>query len=237
MTILWTATVGSHMWGQNHAGSDIDLMQCYVAPSKDILRGTADTKSTFAQDKTKTPPVDLSRHEIGKVVEMLIRPNVNCYWMLFSPYTNDVRALPLSDTPFSQSTGSSYMDWLRTIVMEHPSKGLWHSTNGLANSNLRKIQSDELWHDVRWRNKKLWIVHRTIGFATHLIRDNRVTFQSGPDDGPLDPSSPPTLEQVTAALGTLRSVYADSPLPEYPEKAPFLDFLYTVRMWELGGKL
>jgi predicted nucleotidyltransferase len=146
----------------NHAGSDVDLFQCYVAPTRDILRGeNRGGGCHFTQDKAKDPPEDLQNHEIGKWIDMLIKGNVNYYWGVFSPLVQEARIAPSG----MFEPDRTFLSYLRGIVRGQPTKAIYHSTKGLAMSNMKDVQTDERWHDPRWRRKKLNIIYRTVKFA------------------------------------------------------------------------
>ncbi|HDM35643.1 MAG TPA: hypothetical protein ENG09_00110, partial [Candidatus Syntrophoarchaeum butanivorans] len=79
--ILITTVTGSHMWAMNRPDSDIDLFTVFQVPSKTILVGDSYEKSKFIQKNGE----DIHMHEVGKVVEMLIKNNVNFVWGVTSP--------------------------------------------------------------------------------------------------------------------------------------------------------
>lgn len=68
---LFTTEIGSTIWQMRHPKSDTDLFRVYVASTEEILKGTANTRSKFTQ-KDNT---DIALHEIGKVVDQLLKGN------------------------------------------------------------------------------------------------------------------------------------------------------------------
>ena len=81
MNIIAKTTVGSHVWNMNHKGSDIDLFQIYVEPTRDILDGTAKKRSYFKQIGEKDDAI----HEVEKVVTLLLAGNINFIIGVLSP--------------------------------------------------------------------------------------------------------------------------------------------------------
>jgi len=80
-THLFSTLVGSHVWRMNHAESDIDLFVCYVAPSTDFLIGKTHNKSHCSN----IGGVDRSSSEIGKIVNQLLKNNINYLIYVLSP--------------------------------------------------------------------------------------------------------------------------------------------------------
>ncbi len=230
-TVLWRTEVGSFMWGMQHPGSDHDLFQCHVQPTRTLLRGESYRDADFTQDKTKTPPEDLQDWDLGKLIGLLLKGNVNAYWNVFSPIVHEARPITLpmhwwlADPPLHQT----YLENIQGIVLANPSKAIYHSTKGLATNNLKDVQTNERWLDPRWRTKKLNIIYRTLSFAATLIMDNKVYFGK--------PEHTPALEDVASAIHILDDIYKDSPLPELPNPEPFREFLFQVRMAELEGRI
>lgn len=82
---LFTTVVGSHMWGMEHEGSDIDLFIVRRAPTRDILIGTDVNKTVRDKIQINGTDVEYDIHEVGKVINMLIRNNPNFIWGVTSP--------------------------------------------------------------------------------------------------------------------------------------------------------
>lgn len=77
---LFVTIIGSHMWGMSHEGSDVDLFVAYVGSTNKLLTGISTDSS-----ETKFPKVDITSHELGKVVFQLTKGNYNYITGLMSP--------------------------------------------------------------------------------------------------------------------------------------------------------
>ena len=115
---LFTTEIGSTIWQMRHPKSDTDLFRVYVASTEEILKGTPNTKSKFTQEDN----TDIALHEIGKVVEQLLKGNFNFLVGVMSPLTVSVIRQPLK---------RFYLK-LEDIVKENVSKNWYHSIHGLA---------------------------------------------------------------------------------------------------------
>ena len=68
-TVILKAIVGSTAYGLDHAGSDIDYLGCFVAPTESFL-GLHSPEQTHV-----THEPDQTMHEIGKLVSLLLKCN------------------------------------------------------------------------------------------------------------------------------------------------------------------
>lgn len=118
---LFVTIIGSHMWGMSHEGSDVDLFVAYVESTNKLLAGIS-TDST----ETKYPKVDITSHELGKVVFQLTKGNYNYVTGLLSPCV---------------VVTSSLHEELKEIFMYHLEETpgiIYESIHGLANANYKK---------------------------------------------------------------------------------------------------
>ena len=203
MKELWSTVVGSHMWKMATPQSDMDIFVCEIASSKDILIG-----KTFKPVETHLPKdkIDMSSFEIGHVINMLIKGNINFVWGLTSPEI---------------TTTSKAHEELMDIYTQQMAKNIYHSTNGLFVHNYR----DYVEKTKTPKQKRIWMMYRTLQFTTRLL-----------DTGVFDYS--PTTKEVTVEMlkeahEDLHNAYAASDLPEVPDPAPFMEFLYELRILDL----
>ncbi len=86
MKILYISCVGSHMWGMENEESDIDLVMIYVVPTRRILRGEK-FPATIRQEMAAREGgiYDTLGWEIGHLIDLLIKGNVNAIWYATSP--------------------------------------------------------------------------------------------------------------------------------------------------------
>ncbi len=200
--------VGSHMWGMEHALSDTDIYEIYVAPTKDILRGTADTKNIFDQS---TPNIDITAHELGQFINLILEGNINAIKGILSPVVRNT-------TPFAQE--------LAGLVRGYPSKASYKSIHGIAKGNFRKYIANnkdpsperclKVARDAEWGIK--WL--RT-GIADFAIDKTRVW-------------SPRDVERVVEDMDL---ALKESTLIDRPPEDIFRNFVLHVRMVELDGDL
>lgn len=118
--------IGSHIWGMNHEGSDIDSMAVVQEPTKDILMGLDrfQTTSVFKSETDHNWPIDIHVHEVGRVVGMLEKGNINFVCGVGSP-------IPVYSTP--------EMEDLRRILTDNPHKGIYDSIHGMAIQNIHRF--------------------------------------------------------------------------------------------------
>ena len=207
MKEVFVTNVGSHMWGMNHPGSDVDLFVAYAVPSSDILRGIAKTDSQHVQRETVVGGVpvkeDLAIHEIGKVVDMVLDGNVNFLWGVFSP-------LVVRDT-------EGYLRGLKDIALRNLSQRCYGSIHGLGIHNYKKyIESGK---DPS--EKRCNIIARTAQFGINLLLRGVPEFRGIIGTKP---------EQIPEFLRLLDEAKAHSILPENAQYASEMrDWLLKTR--------
>lgn len=202
---FFTTLVGSHIWRMDTASSDRDMFRVYVASTEGILRGTANTKSEFVQE---VEGEDLAVHEVGKVVEQLLKGNVNFLIGVISP-------MLLSE----HESADSFLYELQCIVRRTISKNCYKSIHGLGKHNYIKYLESGKDDSERRCNK----ICRVLAFGHNLLLTGNFEFT---------PFTGGTPEAVVEWLGLLDDAYKNSPLPEVPDEGPFRDWLYQVRRYE-----
>jgi predicted nucleotidyltransferase len=212
-TVLFVTNVGSHMWKMERPDSDIDLFKAYMAPTKDILTGTAKLKSRcLIEGET-----DYQIHEIGTVVHSLLAGNINYVWGTMSPII----------MPAGNAEWAGWFHRLRGLVKAGISKNVYHSINGLANHNYKKYIASAKVGDALLAKKCNMIV-RTIKLGINILDNRKFEFGSTANNTP---------ETVLAAIKELEEAYKASKLPEESEiRNNFLEFLYEIRMSEIENK-
>lgn len=130
--ILFETIIGSHLWKMNDQDSDIDIFQVYVTPTKDILKGVGNLNSRHIFEESESNSlynypynriIDITSHEIGKVIGQLIKGNINFLLGVLSPMTVN---------------SSSWLEKLRELVVDNKNKLCYHSIRGLATHNYEK---------------------------------------------------------------------------------------------------
>jgi len=215
---LFTTTIGSHLWSMEHANSDTDLFQVYVASTEDILKGTANLKSIFIQKDN----VDTHKHEVGKVIEQLLKGNLNFLVGVVSPIVNACYAYeePIGDGSCEYEMKLPLYE-LQKIVKENIAKNCYHSIHGLAVGNYKKYIESGLDNTPQRCAKVL----RTLAFGITLLYTGKFEFapKTGEDGA----------ETIIRWLGGLEQAYKSSTLPEKPNEKPFREWLYNIRMVDL----
>jgi len=208
MKTLWSTVVGSHMWKMNHPGSDLDIFTCHIVPTKAILMGANVSHSI----ETKANDIDMTSHEIGKVVYMIAQGNVNYIWGLTSP-----EIIKEDDTPWRQK--------LADIFRRNMSKNCFHSIHGLAIHNYKDYVDKPKIID----QKRLRIIYRTIDFGLKILNSHKIIYE------PIDIDITPKM--LTMMIVDLEDAYDKSDLPDRPDGRDYDRFLYEIRICELNGLL
>lgn len=202
-TVLWETIVGSHMWGMNRPGSDVDYFQVFAYPTKIFLMGYNPKQSFFYH----YPDRDIHRHEIGRVIEQLLKCNVN---FIFGVISNEVIST------------SKYHRELYEYVKNHPCKGIEHSIWGLASSNYKKYILSGADISEKRCNKIL----RVLQFGITLLKTGRYEFK---------PFYGGTPELIKQKINELVFAYNESKLPEEFDEEWLRYYLYRVRRDFLRG--
>ena len=226
---MWTTTVGSHMWGMNHPGSDMDLFEVYIQDTELILAG----HRKLGGIEVKYDNVDLVRHEIGHVVSQLQKGNVNFLWGVMSPIVE--YPIPTKDR-WSILCKELHKDLIK-LITDNLSKNYLHSVTGLVRANLSKYYGISVSReDNSFRqtggckidptsykyHKKIRLMFRTL-MQGYLLLKCKIEF--------------PNVEEYEPTLELLETLYKDtimaynwSELPEKPDQAPFDDYLVRTRV-------
>ena len=207
--ILFETEVGSFMWGMGTKESDRDVMQIYMQSPRDILSGYNLTKNKpQRQFKQHGWEWDYQHMEIGHLVNLLIKGNVNAIWATMSPvilndYTKDLLGL-------------------RELAAENLSKASYHSIHGMAISNV----NDNVKRPNMPKNKAYKQALRTIMFGINMFKYGDIKF--------VPVTFEVTKEDVDLALIELEESHTKSTLPNVPNEQKFRDYLYALRRKEIS---
>lgn len=205
ITLLSVTNIGSHMWKMQHENSDVDLGMIYVTSTSELLKGIAFTDSK----QYKIEDEDWTVHEVGKVVEMLIKGNVNYVWIVTSP-------LNVLDTKYSIK--------LKEIYESNMSANIYHSIRGLAKKNFKKyLVNGNLaeGEGLAKIEKKRKIIVRTLKFGINVLNGNGLQYETITEE--LDNA------KVLKYMEELDKAYENTKLQEKPVEEPYRDFLEDVR--------
>jgi len=202
MMELFVTNVGSHMWQMNHPGSDVDLFVAVLAPTKSILRGEFNDQSKVEY----SGPTDRQYHELGRIVDQVLRNNWNYLSGVMSPII--VKEWPR-------------LTELRRLATMNYSKRAYHSIKGLAEHSYQKYIINERDDSVKRCNT----IARTIIMGSKLLREGIIEYRPITGTSPKD--IPKFIDELDLAL-------KESTLPENPEHEDELrEFLFDVRLSSL----
>ena len=202
-THLFSTLVGSHVWRMNHSKSDVDLFVCYVAPSTDFLIGKPHNKS----HSSSIDGVDRLSSEVGKVVNQLLKNNINYLVYVLSP------RVEFTTPEHKRLVNLTYMNL---------HKGCFRSINGLAFGMYKRYIKEQKGDTQKVRRTIL----RTLNFGTTLLKEGVVEFTTITHDVEI-----PELDEAFKMLGF---AYENSVLPDEPlHKDKMIDWLLSVRMQNL----
>lgn len=215
---LFTTTIGSHLWSMNDENSDLDLFRVYVASTRDIIKGTANLKSIFTQKDN----VDIHIHEVGKVINQLIKGNVNFLIGTMSPIVNSCYTYreDIESEVFPYTT-KTLLENLQNIIQKNLSKNCYHSIHGLAVHNYKKYIESNLDNTERRRAK----IIRVLYFGIVLLQTGNFEFLPKTGKG--------GAKVITDLIYAIDEAYRVSTLPEKPNAEPFRDWLYDIRIRDL----
>lgn len=215
MRTLWITNMGSHVWQMNRPDSDIDIFTSYVVPSKDILSGVNRGYGSHASGGLCVGEMDTVSHEIGKIVEQLIKGNINFLIGTLSPLVMFER--------------DDYLRSLKSIIYEYgETKACTHSIRGLAVHNYKKyIIGSDTARDYPI-TKKCNLINRTLLFGINLMNGNGFEF---------NPVTRQTPEDVKNLLEEFDKAVIASDLHDKTNSEPFQEYLLGVRLAELDGTL
>jgi predicted nucleotidyltransferase len=212
---LWITEVGSRMWGMDDVSSDHDLVEVYQCSTTDILRGErcSDTRpmKKYISDVDGIE-VDHQAMEVGHLINLLIKGNINTIWAVTSP------KVWYADNP-------SALTELASIVRANLSKASVKSIQGMAISQMKDAS---LRAHVRNPAKSRITALRTIKFGEELLASGKLNYNV--KDKINIAAEEITNGDLLDAIHYLDVVYNQSPLPASVDPEPFRDYLYRLRV-------
>jgi predicted nucleotidyltransferase len=208
LNVLFRTEVGSNMWGMKRPDSDVDEMVVYQQDIKEILSGYAIERARPQKVTVKNGVEwDTQYMEIGHLINLLIKGNVNALWTVTTPVI-------LQD--------SNVLEDLKYLVYGNGiTKASYQSIRGIAHSQLldseRRKTSPKM-----FPNKSLKTSLRSVVFGINMMNTGTLKF--------LPIQHEVTESEVKDAFLRFDDAYAQSKLPEKPDEALFRKFLYEVRI-------
>ena len=215
MKTLFTTNVGSHAWSMNNKDSDIDVFTVKIASTEHFLEGTEFSGVSSHTGNSGVGQTDNVIHEIRKVIDELIKGNINFLIGTMSPivlYQKD-----------------DYLHTLRQLVNKYcQTKACAHSIKGLATHNYKKyiIGSDTAREYSE--TKKCNMINRTLLFGIHVMNGDGFVFT---------PVTCQTPQDVVDMIQHFDESVKKSSIPEETSPMPFRNFLFQLRKKELFDML
>jgi hypothetical protein len=205
---LFITEVGSRMWEMADISSDYDMFYCYQTPATKYLR-TGDFEPTRPQ-KHYTNDVgkeyDCQFMEIGHLVHLLMKGNVNAIWAVCSPVIHK---------------DGDVLQKLKVIVRNNLSKDSYPSIKGIATSQYLDAERRA---DQRAPEKSLKTCLRSINFGLGVLYGRGIEFS---------PVHNATKTMCEHSFKYLDTALGESRLPQHPNCEVFEDFLFNIRLSEL----
>lgn len=201
---LFSTLTGSHAWNMNHIDSDKDLFVCYAAPSKDFLIGKTHNKG----HQSNLMGVDRTSMEIGKVVNQVLKGNINYLTYMLSPVVEfttpehkklvDMTYLNLSSRSYRSIRGFAYDEFSKKVGND----------NGKDTQKVRRS------------------ILRNLIFGTTLLGAGVIDFCCVTWDV--------EIKELEEQFESLDKAYENTPLPAEPKhEKEMLDLLLEIRMENL----
>lgn len=212
MKTLFETVVGSHAWKMNKPTSDFDIFQTYQIPTKAILSGGYQDETILCE---KVNGNDVSRHEIGSVIEQLLKGNFNFVVGVCSPIVNEDKY--------------GYLAELKDITKRNLAKNIHHSTKGIAMGQHAKYMIRNVHgRTEKELQKKINLIVRSLIFGESILSFGEIIFTKIENQ---------RYEDIQYWIEALDNAYENSKLPEIPVPTEFRNFLYKIRMQELRGSI
>lgn len=185
MTVVLEGVVGSVAYGLDHAGSDIDRLGVFVAPTEQIVGlGWGDRQQTRVENRP-----DRTVHEVGKFLRLALKANPTITELLWLPaYTTCTH------------DGAALIEIRQRLLS---SKAVRDSYGGYAHAQVRRLETrgDTFSADTRHRTEKhARHVYRLLIQGEEILRTGALTVR---------------LEPSQAGDARMMGALAGSPEPEH----------------------
>ena len=196
------------MWEMNHEDSDEDYFEIYLGDTKKLLMGKPEDDSTFMH----SDEVDIHKHEVGKVVNQLLKGNINFIVGVTSPLV-------------TYACGE-FIE-LRKMTIDNLSKNCYYSIKGMSKHNYQRYFEDEHSDVVKSKDeytKKCNQIIRYLDFGIDLLSNKELNYKKVKDGN---------VKEVKEKIDMLDEAFEESTLPEKVDEEPFRDYLYRIRLEDL----
>lgn len=200
MNDLFITEVGSRMWGMEEFASDYDMFHCYILPYRNVLIGNISKTQPRLTYFDGGKEIDAQYMEIGHLISLLKKSNVNAIWAVCSPVVHVESECRLR---------------LKKIIEDNLTKSIYYSVAGMANSQLR----DSF---VKNPEKIRAACLRTLEFGIRVLEGKGIHFYK--------PSCESSIYNIREAQMKLDSVYENTHLPINATPDVYDNFLYDLRL-------
>ncbi|MHB1037976.1 MAG: nucleotidyltransferase domain-containing protein [Pirellulales bacterium] len=228
---LFVTVSGAHLYGFPSSDSDVDLRGCHLLPLREVVG--IDMPPLTLEHKTvhDGTEVELVSHEASKYLRLLLRNNGYILEQVFSPIV---------------VLGQEFLDELRPLARRCITRYHYHHYRGFYATQRKLIAKEE-----PKRAKPVLYAYRVLMTGIHLLRTSQVEANllrlnehfgfgfldeltarkvSGENTslGDLDwPFHEAKLAELEARLD---QAFAESPLPEVPDRKPVNELLVRLRL-------
>jgi predicted nucleotidyltransferase len=191
--IISVTEVGSGMWGMRELSSDHDIVVIYSDNMADFMAGRGYAPNMPCKHGIRVKcnggcvqgeEYDFSYMEVGHLINLLKKGNINAIWATLSPIV---------------ITTSDLHKEISAYVGEHPTKAIIPSLDGMVMSQLSDAVKRA---KVKDRKKNIMTAMRTVQFGLNLVRSKQYIF------------TPVTIscneEDVKQSLANLKFIVKDS---------------------------
>jgi predicted nucleotidyltransferase len=154
MKTLFETVVGSHLWGMEHEGSDVDIFRCVLMDTDSYLKGSMMKNLNY----TEYGKLDMQVMELGHLIDLMVENNYNAILYVMSPHV--------------RFFNGDALEKLRSILSDGLSKEVYNSINGLGISNFKKYISSGLDTSEHRCN----IICRSLQFGINLLNEKTIRF-------------------------------------------------------------
>lgn len=211
MTTLLRGIVGSHAYGLDHEGSDIDRMEVFAAPTLEVA-GLDWHSSKESRVQQGPEGDDFSAHEVGKFLRLVLKANPTVSELLWlAPEWYEHRTVD----------GNMLIENRKAFLSRRP---VWAAYHGYAEAQLRKYKDG--FTKAKYARHALRLVEQ----GQQLYTTGELNVQvSQPwrffdlDDAPSDQ----VLETIRKALDSWTE--DTSVLPEEPDTQTVREMLTVIR--------
>jgi len=195
------------MWNMETPDSDHDYMIIYQQSTKEILSGYPYYTGKAQHTKISGNKIyDCQFMEIGHLINLLIKGNINAIWIVTSPIIKH---------------DSKILQTLREIVLHNLSKRSYDSLRGMSISQY----NDAIKRPNTRENKAYKACLRILKFGKYMFDTGNLNY--------MPVKHLIIKEEIDNAFEQLDLSHRFTQLPNEPDESAFREFLYNIRISDL----